>query len=183
MLSLVTGASSKVSTKGLTDICFEPPASFKLKRLCARLDDYVYRDLAQLRGGSATCVSQSDRRSLRSGVVQVSAWPGADRRDFGDNIATLADDFRNADHKILREKFRKKKNRKMGKTGGTRGDSGGTQNNNTDSQNGADDSSDNHSSEFNPKKIEKWVKEKNSIVQHYARLRAMNISPDQFADF
>ena len=176
LLSLVTGASSKVSTAGLTNVCFEPPVAFKLKRLCARLDDYVYRDIAQLRTGGTYGVPSGTQRSLRSGIVSVSAWPGADRKDFGDNIVTLAEDFRtDKKDKILREKFRKKKNRKNGKFGGT---TGGFGQNVTDSQTDGDDDTDNNSSEFNPQKIAKWVKEKNSIVQNFARMRALGIVPD-----
>ena len=109
MLALVTGASTKVSTLGLEQVCEEPPIAFKLKRLCSRLRQYVGRNEHELRTDPNSPDTQGDC-VLRSGkTLAPSEWPGADRKDFGDNIVMLANEF--ASDTESRDKYIKKKGR------------------------------------------------------------------------
>ena len=123
----------------------------------------MYRDLGKLRvpGGDS---QSSNVRHLRSGVVAAPTWAGADKRDLGDNIATLAEDFRN--DKSSREKYKRKKSRPGTSKFGPSGNIGNHKN--TRNSENLDDSS-----EFNPEKIKKWVKIHNAIVQKHARNRAL----------
>ena len=109
LLALVTGASTSASTKGLEQVCEEPPVSFKLRRLCSRLDQYVFRN-PTVPGAQLSQPLQHEERVLRSGVRVIEKDPVlTDRKDFGDNIYLLAKEF--ASDTASRDKYVRNKGR------------------------------------------------------------------------
>ena len=83
--------------------------SFKLKRLCSRLDQYVFRSTSVI-GAQLSQPQQQEERVLRSGVRVIDHdLTLTDRKDFGDNIYLLAKEFASDTDSI--DKYIKKKGR------------------------------------------------------------------------